>query len=67
MDTKTERMLMNTATGSVASESEWMADFERMSAEEWGGEAFEDAGLVEVVKNSAGSWVEAYPPLSPIS
>ena len=46
-----EKMLMNPATGSVASESEWLAAFESMSAEEWGGEYFEDAGLIEVVAN----------------
>lgn len=63
-----EKILMNPATGSVAPESEWLADFESMSAEEWGGENFEDAGLIEVVANvegedgydpDAGEWREA--------
>lgn len=47
----TEKMLMNPATGSVAPESEWREDFASMSHEEWGGETFEDAELIEVVKN----------------
>lgn len=63
-----ERMLMNPATGSVASESEWLEDFENMSADEWGGDSFEDGGLIEVVPNTpdtpgydewAGEWREA--------
>ena len=63
-----EKMLMNPATGSVAPESEWLEDFESMSADEWGGDSFEDAGLVEVVPNMpdtpgydewAGEWREA--------
>ena len=45
----TETMLMNPATGSVATIEEWKADFESMTAEEWGGQNFEDAGLVEVI------------------
>lgn len=47
-------MLMNPVTGNVASYEEWAHDFEVMSAEEWGGENFEDAGLVEVVRNVEG-------------
>lgn len=54
----TEKMLMNTATGSVASESEWRDDFASMSEEEWGSSSFEDADLVEVVRNEGGDWVE---------
>lgn len=49
-----EKMLMNPATGSVALESEWVADYESMTPEEWGGETFEDADLVEVVPNVPG-------------
>ena len=49
-----EIMLMNPATGSVATESEWLDTFESMSAEEWGGEYFEDAGLIEVEENIEG-------------
>lgn len=61
-------MYMNPATGSVATLEEWEAEFESMTAEEWGGENFEDAGLVEVVRNvegeegydpEAGEWREA--------
>lgn len=47
-------MLMNPMTGNVATKEEWLHDFETMSAEEWGGQAFEDAGLVEVVRNVEG-------------
>lgn len=50
----TERMLMNPYTGSVAPESEWRADFENMTAEQWGGESFEDGELIEVVRNTPG-------------
>lgn len=49
-------LLMNPATGSVAPESEWMADFQAMTPEEWGGENFEDAGLIEVVPDGDGWW-----------
>lgn len=55
-------MLMNPATGSVATEAEWRAEFQAMTADErlalWGGSRFEDADLVEVVKRH-GDWVEA--------
>lgn len=43
--------LMNPVTGSVATLQEWQEDFSHSSSEEWGGSSFEDAGLVEVVKN----------------
>lgn len=49
-----ERMLMNPQTGSVAPETEWRNDFEGMTSEEWGGENFEDGGLIEVVRNTEG-------------
>lgn len=58
-NTTTETMLMNPATGSVATLEEWKADFESMTAEEWGGETFESAGLVEVVQDENGDWFEA--------
>ena len=58
-NTSTETMLMNPATGSVATLEEWKADFESMTAEEWGGQNFEDAGLVEVVQDENGDWIEA--------
>ena len=57
--TTTENMLMNPATGSVASLEEWKADFDSMTAEEWGGETFESARLVEVVQDENGDWIEA--------
>ena len=46
--------LMNPATGSVASLEEWQEDFEHLSADEWGGDSFEDANLIEVVPNVEG-------------
>lgn len=55
-----EKMLMNPNTGSVAPESEWVNDFNTMSPEEWGGDRFEDAGLIEVVPNVEGQ--EGYIP-----
>lgn len=58
-NTTTETMLMNHATGSVATLEEWKADFESMTAEEWGGETFESAGLVEVVQDENGDWIGA--------
>ena len=55
-----EKMLMNPATGSVATLEEWKADFESMTAEEWGGQNFEDAGLVEVIwDEESNDWREA--------
>ena len=55
-------MLMNPCTGSVATETEWRAEFQAMTADErlalWGGSRFEDADQVEVVKRH-GDWVEA--------
>ena len=65
-----ERMLMNPATGSVNTERAWLSDFQEMSPEEWGGETFQDAGLVEVFRNiegtpnfdpEAGEWRESDP------
>ena len=51
-------MLMNPATGSVATESEWRDDFADIAPEDrpdvWGGPDFEDADLVEVVANVEG-------------
>ena len=51
-------MLMNPHTDSVATEEEWKEEFANMTAEEWGGEKFEDADLVPVILNSVGVWVE---------
>lgn len=64
MNATTTTMLMNLATGSVASLEEWHADFASMSPEEreklWGGLNFEDAGLVEVIwDEEANDWREA--------
>ena len=63
-----ETMLMNPATGSVAPESEWRADYEDCKARAertdeslsdlWGGPDFEDAGLVEVIQGEDGDWIE---------
>jgi len=59
-----ERMLMNIHTGSVAPESEWRQDYADLKSgggdwvSLWGGEDFEDADLVEVIKDKSGSWVE---------
>ena len=53
------RYFMNPATGSVSTIEEWKSDFESMTAEEWGGQNFEDAGLVEVVQDENGDWIEA--------
>lgn len=51
-------MLMNPATGSVATENEWRADFADIAPEDrpevWGGQNFEDGGLIEVVANIEG-------------
>lgn len=52
-------MMMNPSTGSVAPESEWRADFQAMTPEEWGGDTFEAAWLVEVVPDGNGWWKEA--------
>lgn len=52
-------MMMNPATGSVATLSEWLEDFDTLSPEEWGGETFESAGLIEVVPDGSGGWIEA--------
>lgn len=51
-------MLMNPATGSVAPREEWEQDFREMTAEEWGGDTFESAGLVEVEPDGTGWWKE---------
>ena len=51
-------MLMNPATGSVAPKEEWEQDFHEMTAEEWGGDTFESAGLVEVEPDGDGWWKE---------
>lgn len=64
MNATTTTMLMNPATGSVASLEEWRADFASMSPEEreelWGGLNFEDAELVEVFwDEESHNWIEA--------
>ncbi len=40
--------LMNPVTGEVAPEQEWRDIYEYTPEEEWGGENFEDAKLIEV-------------------
>ena len=52
--------LMNPETGTVASHEEWISDFNASTTEEWGGETFEDAALLEVVENVEGQ--EGYDP-----
>ena len=54
-----ETMLMEPHTGAVATKSEWMEVFKSCTPEEWGGENFEDAGLVEVVPDGDGWWKAA--------
>ena len=49
-----ETFLMNPHTGTVQTEEEWYEDYLDCTPEEWGGESFEDAELVEVVKNIPG-------------
>ena len=46
--------LMNPMTGSVDTLKEWQKVFENCTPDEWGGETFEAAGLVEVVPNIEG-------------
>ena len=46
--------LMNPHTGTVQTRDEWLADFGACEPEEWGGENFEDADLIEVVPNIEG-------------
>lgn len=47
--------LMEIHTGVVAPEEKWLADFQSMSSEEWGGNTFESAGLMAVVPNVKGA------------
>ena len=48
-----ERFFMNPHTGSIDTEENWRSDFASMTSEEWGGETFDDAGLIEVDKNGS--------------
>lgn len=62
--TTATRYFMNPVTGSVASLEEWKADFADINPEDrpelWGGQNFEDAGLVEVIwDEEANDWREA--------
>jgi len=50
---KMERFFMNPHTGSIDTEENWRSDFASMTSEEWGGETFDDAGLIEVDKNGS--------------
>jgi len=63
-----ETFLMNPHTGTVQTEEEWREDYLDCTTEEWGGDNFEDAELIEVVRNvpgepgydaDAGEWREA--------
>lgn len=50
---------MNTATGSIDTEENWVRDWRSMSEEEWGSDEFDPFGLlVEVRKNNNGEWEE---------
>lgn len=51
------KYLMNVITGSVDTLENWESDFRSMSEEQWGGTEFM-TGLVEVVKDESGEWVE---------
>lgn len=57
-----DALLMNPATGSVAPESEWRADFADIAPEDrvevWGGPDFDDGGLIEVKWNPNIEWYE---------
>ena len=54
LESQTERCLMNPATGSVDTESQWLSGMTT-----WEGDAQDQFdSLVEVVKNSHGDWVE---------
>lgn len=43
--------LMNPKTGTVLTENEWWEVYKSVLLEKWGGPEFEDAGLIEVVRN----------------
>lgn len=51
--------LMNPISGDVQTEQEWREDYATMDPGLWGGPEFEDANLIEVVKDENGQWVEA--------
>lgn len=52
-----KKYLMNTATGSIDTEENWVRDWRSMSEEEWGSDEFDPFGLlVEVRKNDNGEW-----------
>lgn len=54
------KYLMNTATGSVDTEENWLAEMPTWECEEGQPTREEQfAALVEVVKDEAGDWVEA--------
>lgn len=54
-----KKYLMNTATGSIDTEENWVRDWRSMSEEEWGSYEFDPFGLlVEVRKNDNGEWEE---------
>lgn len=50
---------MEPQSGVVQTEVEWRSDYARMPPEMWGGERFEDAGLVPVIWSDAENrWVK---------
>ena len=50
--------LMHTDTGVIDSEAGWQDTYLHATAEEWGGETFEDGHLVPVIRDYDGEWRE---------
>ncbi len=51
------QFMMHTDTGTVDTEAGWHDEFLHTSAEEWGGDSFEDGHLVPVIRTNDG-WKE---------
>lgn len=49
---------MNPWTGTVQTHEEWEAAYRAATPEEWGGPVFDDAGLVLVIPDGHGGWIE---------
>lgn len=52
------QLLMQPDTGAVDTEDGWYNAFLNSTAEEWGGENFEDGHLVPVIRDHDGGWRE---------
>ena len=50
------RYFQHPKTGEVMTEAEWIERYEYSDFDTWGGVAFWDAGLFEVIKDEAGEW-----------